>query len=182
MTILDEGPVLLNAGEDYMVTGTWKDLDNPEGRLHFIVNSSLLHTALQGGGQSAEPVEWSYILLHQLFRLGENTFEVYATNDDGLISNTASLKIMVGNPPTITLTDAGQEIPVDAGTEYNMTGHWSDLDSDTVDLYYAIDGNEPVNFAPQAANSANKGEEVAYQYAIPAVQLPVGTHQSKFMP
>ncbi|WP_182914700.1 WxL domain-containing protein [Paenibacillus thiaminolyticus] len=43
-------------------------------------------------------------------------------------------------------------------------------------MYYAIDGNEPVTFASQAANSANKGEEVAYQYAIPADQLPVGTH------
>lgn len=176
MTILDEGPVLLNVGEDYTVKGTWKDLDNPEGRLHFIVNSSLLHTAWLGGGQSSEPVEWSYILLHQLFRLGENTFEIYATNDDGLMSNTASLKIIVGSAPTITLRDAGEEISIDAGADYTISGYWSDLDSDSVDLYYAIDGNEPVIFASQAANSANKGEEVAYQYEIPAAQLPVGTY------
>ncbi|WP_182914702.1 L-type lectin-domain containing protein [Paenibacillus thiaminolyticus] len=176
VTILDEGPVLLNIGEDYMVTGTWKDLDNPEGRVHFIVNSSLLHTAWLGGGQSSEPVEWSYILLHQLFRLGENTFEIYVTNDDGLISNTASLKIIVGSAPTITLRDAGEEIPMEAGDEYAISGYWSDLDSDTVDLYYAIDGKEPVNFASHVANSANKGEEVAYQYTIPAEQLPVGMH------
>ncbi|WP_182914701.1 L-type lectin-domain containing protein [Paenibacillus thiaminolyticus] len=103
VTILDEGPILLNAGEDYMVTGTWKDLDNSKVTLHFIINSSLLQKETLEGGQSSEPVEWRYILIHQLFRLGENSFEVYATNDDGLISNTASIKIMVGHPPRIML-------------------------------------------------------------------------------
>lgn len=177
VTILDEGPILLNAGEDYVVTGTWKDLDNSKGTLHFIINSQLLQKEQLEGGQASEPVEWRYHLIHGLFRPGENTFEVYATNDDGLISTTASLKIMVGSPPTISLRDAGEEITMEAGDEYAISGYWSDLDSDTVDLYYAIDGNEPVNFAPRAANSANKGEEVAYQYAIPAAQLPAGMHQ-----
>lgn len=177
VTILDEGPILLNVGEDYVVTGTWKDLDNSKGTLHFIINSQLLQKEQLEGGQASEPVEWRYHLIHGLFRPGENTFEVYATNDDGLISTTASLTIMVGSPPTISLRDAGEEIPMEAGDEYAISGVWSDLDSDTVDLYYAIDGNEPVNFTSQAANSANKGEEVAYQYAVPAVQLPAGTHQ-----
>ncbi|WCF07710.1 L-type lectin-domain containing protein [Paenibacillus thiaminolyticus] len=174
--ILDEGPILLNVGEDYVVTGTWQDFDNPIGTLHFIINSSLLQKEQLEGGQSSEPVEWRYHLIHQLFRLGENTFEIYATNDDGLISNTASVMIMVGHPPAITLRDAGEEASIDAGADYTISGYWSDLDSDTVDLYYAIDGNEPVTFASQAANSANKGEEVAYQYEIPAEQLPVGTY------
>lgn len=177
VTILDEGPILLNVGEDYVVTGTWKDLDNSKGTLHFIINSQLLQKEQLEGGQASEPVEWRYHLIHGLFRPGENTFEVYATNDDGLISTTASLKIMVGSPPTISLRDAGEEITMEAGDEYAISGYWSDLDSDTVDLYYAIDRNEPVNFAPRAANSANKGEEVVYQYAILAAQLPAGMHQ-----
>ncbi|MBR8645701.1 hypothetical protein KEH51_21915 [[Brevibacterium] frigoritolerans] len=51
------------------------------------------------------------------------------------------MKIIVESPPAITLTDANREIPVDFGTEYTMSGSWNDLDSNLVDLYYAVDSN-----------------------------------------
>ncbi|MFW5438188.1 lectin-like domain-containing protein [Paenibacillus apiarius] len=176
VTINEAGPVHIAVGEDYEATGTWKDIDNSTDTLYYSIGGKLLASEVLDNGGAAEPMAWSYLIASDQLTVGEHQFQVIARDDDGAYS-LAVLTIIVDSPPAVTLMDAGQENPVDAGSEYNMTGHWIDLDSAAVDLYYAIDGNEPVNFAPQAANSANKGEEVAYQYAIPAAQLPLGTHQ-----
>ncbi|PFJ19206.1 hypothetical protein COD67_22600, partial [Bacillus cereus] len=103
--------------------------------------------------------------------------QVISSDGDGASSSPASVKIIVESPPTITLTDADKEIPLDLGTGYTISGSWSDLDSNAVDLYYVVDGGTPVKFAPSVSNSTNKGEEVNYQYTIPADQLSVGIHQ-----
>ncbi|MBN3526619.1 L-type lectin-domain containing protein [Paenibacillus apiarius] len=176
VTINEAGPVHIAVGEDYEATGTWKDMDNSTSMLYYSIDGKLLASEVLDNGGAAEPMAWSYRIASAQLTVGEHQFQVIARDADGAYS-LATLTIIVGSPPTVALTDAGQVIPVDAGTEYTITGHWIDLDSNAVDLYYAINGNVPVNFALQAANSANKGEEVAYQYAIPAAQLPLGTYQ-----
>jgi len=175
--IKEAGPIHIAAGKDYEVKGTWKDTDDSTNTLYFSLDGTLLKSEVLDNGGSPEPVEWSYLVSKDQLKLGENHFQVKATDGDGASSNLAGLKIIVESPPAITLTDAGKEIPIDFGAGYTIRGSWKDSDSDSVDLYYVLDNNTPVNFAPAAPNSVNKGEEVNFQYNIPAGQLSLGTHQ-----
>jgi len=177
VTINEKGPIHLAIGEDYQAKGTWKDSDDSTNTLYYDLNGELLKSEVLDNGGSTEPVDWSYLITSDQLKLGENNLQVTAKDGKGAYSVSAKLKIIVESPPAITLTDANREIPVDFGTEYTMSGSWNDLDSNLVDLYYAVDSNTPVKFASNVSNSTNKGEDINYQYSIPADQLSIGMHQ-----
>ncbi|MGG6361002.1 L-type lectin-domain containing protein [Peribacillus frigoritolerans] len=177
VTITEKGPIHLAVGEDYQAKGTWKDSDDSTNTLYYDLNGELLKSEVLDNGGSTEPVDWSYLITSDQLKLGENNLQVTAKDGKGAYSVSAKLKIIVESPPAITLTDANREIPVDFGTEYTMSGSWNDLDSNLVDLYYAVDSNTPVKFASNVSNSTNKGEDINYQYSIPADQLSIGMHQ-----
>ncbi|MNO64394.1 Legume lectin domain protein [compost metagenome] len=176
-TINQAGPIHLAVGEAYEVKGTWKDIDHSQNTLYYGLDWRLMKSEVLDNGGSKDPVEWSYLISSDEFKLGENEFQVIARDPLGAYSPTAILKIMVESPPTVTLMDADKEVPVDFGTDFTFSGSWNDLDSDAVDLYYAIDSDTPVSFAPSVANSTNKGEDIVYQYTIAAEHLSLGLHQ-----
>jgi hypothetical protein len=176
-TINQTGPIHLAVGEAYEAKGTWKDIDHSQNTLYYGLDGRLMESEVLDNGGSKDPVEWSYLISSDQFKLGENELQVIARDPLGAYSSTATLKIIVESPPTVTLMDVDKEIPVDFGTDFNLSGSWNDLDSDIVDLYYAIDSDTPVNFAPSAANSTTKGEEINYQFTIAAEQLSLGLHQ-----
>ncbi|WP_054025665.1 L-type lectin-domain containing protein [Bacillus sp. FJAT-28004] len=176
VAIDEAGTIHIKVGQDYEVTGTWQDPDNSTNTLYYALNNNLLNTEELDNGGSTDPVPWNYLVSSSLLQKGENIFQVASRDPRGAYS-IAFLNIFVESPPTVTLMDANKEIPVDFGTTYTINGSWSDLDSHAVDLYYAIDSAAPVNFAPGAENSTIKGEEIIYQYTIPADQLTLGMHQ-----
>lgn len=176
ITINEEGPIHLAVGEDYLVKGTWRDSDDSTNTLYYGLDGELLKSEVVDNGGSGEPVDWSFLITSDQLKLGENNLEVVARDDKGAYS-VSELIIIVESPPAITLTDANREIPVDFAAEYTISGNWNDLDSNSVDLYYAVDNNTPAKFASNVSNSTNKGEEINYQYSIPADQLSLGMHQ-----
>ncbi|MGM0838267.1 MAG: L-type lectin-domain containing protein [Bacillota bacterium] len=176
VTINEEGPIHLAVGEDYLAKGTWKDSDDSTNTLYYGLDGELLKSEVLNNGGSTEPVDWSFLITSDQLKLGENNLQVVARDDKGAYS-VSDLKIIVESPPAITLMDANKEIPVDFGTEYTISGSWNDLDSNLIDLYYAVDSNTHVKFASNVSNSMNKGEEINYQYNIPADQLSLGMHQ-----
>ncbi|MFJ7937927.1 L-type lectin-domain containing protein [Peribacillus sp. NPDC096622] len=176
VTINEEGPIHLAVGEDYQVKGTWMDSDDYTNTLSYDLDGELLKSEVLDNGGSTEPVDWSYPITSDQLKLGENNFHVIARDNGGAYSD-ATIKIIVESPPAISLTDANREFPVDFGTEYTISGSWNDLDSNLVDLYYAVDSNTPVKFASNVSNSTNKGEDIDYQHSIPADQLSLGMHQ-----
>ncbi|MGY3312719.1 hypothetical protein ACV242_001215 [Peribacillus simplex] len=176
VAINDAGPVYVSEGEDYEVKGTWNDSDNSKGTFYYELNSEEIQSEEKEKDVSSDSADWSFLLSKDQLNMGENTFEVYVTDENGAKSNVATLQIIVVEPPSLTLVDADTELPIDLGSGYTIKGTWSDADSDKVDLYYVLDKGEPIKFASGAANVADKGEEVSYEYTIPADQLSVGTH------
>jgi hypothetical protein len=177
VTIDETGPIHLLVGEDYQVGGTWKDIDDPTNTLYYSLNGNLLKSEVLDNGGSIDPVGWSYLLTSEQFQLGENHFQVVARDLEGAYSISDLLKIIVESPPSISLNYANSTVPLDFENDFTLSGSWNDLDSNTVDLYYQINGEAPVNFAVDISNSANKGENVSYSYTIPASEFSIGLQQ-----
>ncbi|MES9684590.1 L-type lectin-domain containing protein [Gottfriedia acidiceleris] len=173
----DTEPIHLRIGEDYEVKGTWSDEDSKTNSLYFVINGNLMNVESVDNGGSSTSQEWSYLVSADNLKLGENTFQVYAKDEEGVISTQEELKIVVESPPTIYLNEANNEIPLDFGDHFTLNGSWSDQDSEQVDLFYVIDNEAPVKFASNVSNTSNKGEYVDFQYTVPSEQFSIGTHE-----
>jgi hypothetical protein len=177
VTINEAGPIHLLVGEDYQVEGTWQDIDDPTNTLYYSLNGNLLKSEVLDNGGSNDPVAWSYLLTSDQFQLGENHFQVVSRDLEGAYSISDLLKIIVESPPSISLNNANSTVPLEFGTDFTLSGSWIDLDSNTADLYYQINGGAPVNFASGMSNSTNKGDNVSYSYTIPASEFSLGSQQ-----
>ncbi|WP_088013284.1 L-type lectin-domain containing protein [Gottfriedia acidiceleris] len=175
--INDTVPVHLLVGADYDVKGTWADEDNNTNSLYYMIDGNLLKIESVDNGGSPISQDWSYLVTSDKLKLGENTFQVYSKDEEGVISTQEELKIFVESPPTISLNEANHQVPLDFGDNFTLKGSWSDKDSEQIDLFYVIDNEAPVKFASNVQNASSKGESVEFQYTIPSEQLSLGTHE-----
>ena len=101
-----------------------------------------------------------------------------ALNGDNYLTKTNALsyEISQNKAPTLTLADAGKSVDVTEGDAYKFNGTWKDVDSDTANLSYSVDGGSAVSFASDVKNDP-KGQDHNYSATVPATSLPLGTHK-----
>lgn len=73
-------------------------------------------------------------------------------------------------PPEIT-TDKSEDIY--AGDDYAVKGKWRDEDSSKVDLYYQIDGENPIKVGTELPNT-NRPNDNLYEFVIPKNDISSG--------
>lgn len=76
------------------------------------------------------------------------------------------------NPPTITLNE---KTGASTGEEKTVTGTFKDIDSDTVTMWYQVDGGTTKQINPPFVNSP-KNSDNPYQFTIPKEDLSLGPH------
>ncbi|WOD64882.1 leucine-rich repeat domain-containing protein (plasmid) [Niallia taxi] len=176
LTIDVAGPIYLSVGEEYLVKGTWKDLDHPTNTITSELNGIMLGTEVLDNGGELESLEWSYPIHADELNLGENNLVMTLADPSGGFSN-VQLTIIVESPPSITFKDANKEVTIDNGAGYSISGTWKDLDSDEVDLYYVLGKKGPIMFADNVLNDTDKGNDIDFEFEIPAELLSIGTHK-----
>lgn len=71
VAINDAGPVYVSEGEDYEVTGTWKDSDNSKGTFYYELNSEEIQSEEKEKDVSSVSADWSFLLSKDQLNMGK---------------------------------------------------------------------------------------------------------------
>ncbi|MGX7236531.1 lectin-like domain-containing protein [Enterococcus phoeniculicola] len=174
LTLDNSGTTQTNLlGNDYTLTGKWKDLDGTKGELHYLVN----------GKESLENADtvtadtwtaYSHTISASDLVLGKNTVEVYVIDSHGAESAHTQLTIQVKAAPELTVDDEGKTIKLEYGVPYSLKGTWSDKDSPTAEFYYEIDGQV---VGPIKEQNPVLGADNPYTHEIDGKYLTIGLHK-----
>lgn len=163
-------------GQDVDVSGKWKDEDGTKVTITYKLNGEIIGQDQLQSDQENTFKDWKYTIPKDKLKLEGNHLEVYVTDEEGASSEVKSLDISILSPPTITLTEENKEEKIDYGKGFNFSGTVSDLDGadKELNLYYVIDGNEPVAFSK--VTNSNPGQAIEFAGEIPTANVNEGSH------
>ncbi|MGX7418671.1 L-type lectin-domain containing protein [Carnobacterium gallinarum] len=181
LTLTNENTIQTTVtGGNYEVTGIWKDLDGMKGTLHYLVNGKEVGTSNEISSTVNQEINYAYTIPGSSLTQGaENTLEVYAVDEDNLVSEYVSLKIKSLSVPKITLNHSDTTVNLDNTLDYTTMGTWQDLDSSWVSLSYVLDDSKAVEFAKEVSNSDPKDQEIKYELTVGGNGLTPGLHRLK---
>ena len=150
-----------------VLTGTWDgaiDDLNPE----LTINGKSIN--IPAGSFKADHTFSIPVDLTDIGKIGENDIHIKISDkneqvaeDDGVIT-----LIQTNTPPELKLSDhiANQTIKVTPTTQtFNIQGQWKDADSDTVSLYYRLNGQ--LGPLQEGISNQKKAEWTEVSYSIP---------------
>lgn len=177
---LSDSSLSMKDNETKNVIVNWDDYDSDTVQFYTSVNGAPAEKLL--GNQTnikgdVQTLNWS--IKGSSLIVGDNTIDIYAVDAEGHKSNVGKVKVNVTKSdiaPDLTIDNSATidkplEIPVT--DDYDLSGTWSDKDSDTVTLSYILNKDEPVVFGSNLANST-LGTDNKYDVKIDAAKLIKG--------
>ncbi|MGX7264584.1 WxL domain-containing protein [Enterococcus crotali] len=162
-------------GEDYILTGKWKDKDSSSVELFYSIDGGTtqsLNGMIQNPNKGTEE-SFSIHLSADEIPLGNHTITVYIKDKEGNESE-AEFYLIEPTPPIITLD---QTEDTSLGIDYTLSGTFTDLESDNVTIWYQVD-EKPAKAAKMYLNKP-VNTALPYDFTIPSTEIPEGPHTIK---
>lgn len=160
-----------------VLTGTW---DGAIEDLHPELTINGKNVSIPDGSFKEDNTFSIPIDLTDIGKIGDNQVHIKISDKNGqLADDDANITLIQTNiPPKLKLSDqiANQTVKVTPATQiFNINGHWQDADSETVSLYYRLNGQKgPLQ---EGITNQQKNEWTEFSRSIPLNGLHQGENK-----